>query len=55
MTTILDQWTSEDGNHRILLGDCLAILPTLDTSEVAAVLADPHYGMVGTLCEGLQA
>jgi len=39
------EWTSPDGQHRILLGDCLEILPTLDTSEVAAVLADPPYGL----------
>ena len=42
---IREEWTSKDGQHRILLGDCLEILPTLDTSEVAAVLADPPYGM----------
>lgn len=39
------EWTSPDGQHRILLGDCLEILPTLDTSEVAAVLADPPYNV----------
>jgi len=44
---ILDSWTSKDGNHQIILGDCLQILPTLDTSEVAAVLADPPYGIGG--------
>jgi len=37
------EWVSKDGQHRILWGDCLEILPTLDTSEVAAVLADPPY------------
>lgn len=42
---IRDEWISPCGNHRIILGDCLAILPTLDTSEVAAVLADPPYGI----------
>lgn len=42
---IREEWTSADGQHRILWGDCLEILPTLDTSEVAAVLADPPYGM----------
>lgn len=43
MNPIRDEWTSADGQHRILLGDCLAVLPLLDTSEVAAVLADPPY------------
>ena len=42
---IREEWTSKDGQHRILWGDCLEILPTLDTSEVAAVLADPPYGI----------
>lgn len=36
---IRERWVSADGNHTILWGDSLAILPTLDTSEVAAVLA----------------
>lgn len=40
---IRDEWTSPDGQHRILLGDCLEILPTLDTSEVAAVISDPVW------------
>jgi hypothetical protein len=38
---VREEWTSADGQHRILWGNCLEILPTLDTSEVAAVLADP--------------
>lgn len=38
------EWTSPDGQHRIILGDCLKVLATIDTSEVAAVLADPPYG-----------
>jgi DNA modification methylase len=42
---IREEWTSADGQHRILWGDSLKILPTLDTSEVAAVLADPQYGL----------
>jgi site-specific DNA-methyltransferase (adenine-specific) len=45
MNPIREEWISRDGQHRILWGDCLEILPTLDTSEVAAVLADPPYGM----------
>ena len=45
MTPIRETWTSADRQHRILWGDCLEILPTLDTSEVAAVLADPPYGL----------
>jgi DNA modification methylase len=45
LSPIRETWTSADGQHRILWGDCLSILPTLDTSEVAAVLADPQYGM----------
>jgi site-specific DNA-methyltransferase (adenine-specific)/modification methylase len=45
MGPIKEEWTSADGQHRILWGDCIEILPTLDTSEVAAVLADPPYGI----------
>lgn len=30
---------------RIIHGDCLSVLPTLDRSEVAAVVTDPPYGM----------
>jgi DNA modification methylase len=45
MNPIRETWQSADGQHRILWGDCLEILPTLDTSEVAAVLADPPYGI----------
>jgi site-specific DNA-methyltransferase (adenine-specific) len=31
--------------HRILTGDCLAILPTLDKHSVDLVLADPPYNL----------
>jgi site-specific DNA-methyltransferase (adenine-specific) len=30
---------------RLLLGDCLAVLPSIDLGEVALVLTDPPYGM----------
>lgn len=49
---VRESWTSADGQHRILWGDCLEILPTLDTSEVAAVLADPPYGIGDRLVKG---
>ena len=42
---IRDEWTSPDGSVRLLLGDCLEILPTLDREEIGAVVTDPPYGV----------
>ena len=43
MTAIKDQWESPDGSVRLLLGDCLEILPTLADGSVDAVITDPPY------------
>lgn len=59
MSAIRDEWVSKDGQHRIILGDCLQVIPLLDTSEVAGTLADPPYGIdrlskpSSRLCEGM--
>ena len=45
MNPIRDEWTSPDGSVRLLLGDCLEILPTLDREEIGAVVTDPPYGI----------
>lgn len=45
MTAIRDEWTSDDGQHRLILGDCLDVLKELDTSDVALLLTDPQYGI----------
>ena len=38
---IKDQWESPDGSVRLILGDCLEVLPTL--SGIDAVVTDPPY------------
>ena len=43
MNGIKDEWTTEDGSIRLLLGDCLEILPALE--RVDAVVTDPPYGI----------
>ena len=43
MTAIKDQWESPDGSVRLLLGDCLEILPTLEAGSIRAVVTDPPY------------
>ena len=43
MSGIRDEWTTEDGSVRLLLGDCLEILPGL--GKVDAVVTDPPYGI----------
>ena len=40
---IRDEWQSEDGAVRLILGDCLDVLPTL--SGIDAVVTDPPYGI----------
>ena len=34
-----------DGKVRLVLGDCLSVLPTLDECSVHAVVTDPPYGL----------
>lgn len=41
------EWTSPDGQHRLILGDCLEILQTLEPGSVDAILADPPYSSGG--------
>lgn len=43
MSPIRDEWRSDDGGVRLILGDCLEVLPTL--SGIDAVVADPPYGI----------
>ena len=45
MMAIKDQWESPDGSVRLLLGDCLEILPTLEAGSIGAVVTDPPYGI----------
>lgn len=45
MTAIKDRWQSDDGAIRLLLGDALEILPTLEAGSVDAVVTDPPYGI----------
>ena len=46
---IRDEWTSPDGSVRLLLGDCLEILPTLEAGSVDCLLTDPPYCSGGYL------
>ncbi len=41
----LRQWVSPDGTIRLICGDCLEVLPTLEAGSVDAVVTDPQYGM----------
>ena len=43
MNGIRDEWATECGSIRLLLGDCLEILPGLE--KVDAVVTDPPYGI----------
>ena len=45
MTPIRDEWQSDDGSVRLILGDCLEVLPTLDREGIGAVVTDPPYGI----------
>jgi site-specific DNA-methyltransferase (adenine-specific) len=45
MNPIRDEWRSDDGSVRLILGDCLEVLPTLD--GIDAVVTDPPYGIGG--------
>ena len=42
MSAIRDEWTTQDGSVRLLLGDCLEILPGLSRSW--HIVSDPPYG-----------
>jgi len=42
MNPIRDEWQSDDGSVRLILGDCLEVLPTL---KPGAVVTDPPYGI----------
>jgi DNA modification methylase len=45
MTAIRDEWQFDDGAVRLLLGDCLDVLPTLEAGSVDLLLSDPQYGI----------
>lgn len=47
MTAIRDEWRSEDGRIRLILGDSLNVLPLLDESSIDAVITDPPYSSGG--------
>jgi site-specific DNA-methyltransferase (adenine-specific) len=42
----MSEWVSDCGNARLILGDCLEILPSL--AQVDAVITDPPYGNTET-------
>jgi len=46
------EWTSPDGQHRILLGDCLEILPTLEPRSADAIVTDPPYAVPTIVASG---
>ena len=39
------EWTSPDGAIRLIHGDCLEVLPTLDADSVDSIVCDPPYGL----------
>ena len=39
----MDEWVSDCGTVRLILGDCLEVLPTLEVGSVDAVVTDPPY------------
>jgi DNA modification methylase len=43
VTKRVPTWESEDGTVQLYLGDCLAILPTLEPGSVDAVVTSPPY------------
>ena len=38
------EWVSDCGTVRLICGDCLEVLPTLEAGSVDAVVTDPPYG-----------
>jgi len=47
MSAIHDEWTTDEGSVRLLLGDCLDVLPGLDDGSIQAVVTDPPYSSGG--------
>lgn len=47
MEPIKDEWRSDDGSVRLILGDALEVLPDLTTGGVDAVVTDPPYSSGG--------
>jgi site-specific DNA-methyltransferase (adenine-specific) len=43
MTAIRDEWSSDDGAIRLILGNCLEVMPLL--TGIGAVVTDPPYGL----------
>jgi site-specific DNA-methyltransferase (adenine-specific) len=43
VSAIKAEWLSEDGSVRLILGDCLEVLPTIGPESVDAVVTDPPY------------
>lgn len=41
---MMPTWKSDDGRVQLYCGDCLEILPTLESGSVDAVVTDPPYG-----------
>jgi len=44
---IRDEWQSDDGAIRLILGDALEVLPGLEAGSVGCVLTDPPYSSGG--------
>ncbi len=42
---IKDEWKDEKAGIRLILGDCLKVLPTLEVGSIDAVVTDPPYGI----------
>lgn len=49
---IKDEWQSDDGAVRLILGDCEEILPMFEPGSVDAVVTDPPYGIGDRLTSG---
>ncbi len=43
----MTHWQSPDGTIRLICGDCLEVLPTLEAGSVDAVVTDPPYSSGG--------
>lgn len=41
------EWTSPDGTIRLICGDCLEVLPTLEAGSVDGLITDPPYSSGG--------
>ena len=41
------EWVSDCGTVRLICGDCLEVLPTLEAGSVDAVVTDPPYAIMG--------